>query len=98
MTKEELEKEVEDMMNKISFALKDPILQMGFEVICSKLSRLEKEKCELLGLIQAKDKLIKKMKSCGNCKWCSNQCCIEDFENPISYRGCENYSKWELAE
>ena len=22
----------EDMMNKISFALKDPILQMGFEV------------------------------------------------------------------
>ena len=26
---------------------------------------LEKEKCELLGLIQAKDKLIKKMKSCG---------------------------------
>ena len=41
----------EDMMNKISFALKDPILQMGFEVICSKLSRLEKENAEL------KDKL-----------------------------------------
>lgn len=37
----------EDMMNKISFALKDPILQMGFEVICSKLSRLEKENVEL---------------------------------------------------
>ena len=37
----------EDMMNKISFALKDPILQMGFEVICSKLSRLEKENAEL---------------------------------------------------
>ena len=41
----------EDMMNKISLALKDPILQMGFEVICSKLSRLEKENAEL------KDKL-----------------------------------------
>ena len=37
----------EDMMNKISFALKDPILQMGFEVICSKLSSLEKENTEL---------------------------------------------------
>lgn len=37
----------EDMMNKISFALKDPVLQMGFEVICSKLSRLEKENVEL---------------------------------------------------
>ena len=37
----------EDMMNEISFALKDPILQMGFEVICSKLSRLEKENAEL---------------------------------------------------
>lgn len=37
----------EDMMNKISFALKDPVLQMGFEVICSKLSRLEKENAEL---------------------------------------------------
>ena len=63
-----------------------------------KIKELEKEKCELLGLIQAKDKLIKKMKSCGNCKWCSNQCCIENFENPISHRGCENYSQWELAE
>ena len=28
-------------------ALKDPILQMGFEVICSKLVRLEKENAEL---------------------------------------------------
>lgn len=37
----------EDMMNKISFALKDPVLQMGFEVICSKLSRLERENTEL---------------------------------------------------
>lgn len=31
-----------------------------------RIEELEKEKCELLGLIQAKDKLIKKMKSCGN--------------------------------
>lgn len=37
----------EDMMNRISFALKDPVLQMGFEAICSKLSRLEKENVEM---------------------------------------------------
>ena len=35
------------MKDKISMALKDPILQMGFEVICSKLSRLEKENAQL---------------------------------------------------
>ena len=37
----------EDIMNRISFALKDSVLQMGFEVICSKLARLEKENAEL---------------------------------------------------
>ena len=92
----------EDMMNKISFALKDPILQMGFEVICSKLSRLEKEKCELLGLIQAKDKLIKKMKSCATCKYwnskdiqkyCNKRTATSEFaERSLK---CD---KWELAE
>ena len=35
------------MKDKISMALKDPILQMGFEVIYSKLSRFEKENAEL---------------------------------------------------
>ena len=35
------------MKGKISMALKDPVLQQGFEVICSKLSRLEKENAEL---------------------------------------------------
>ena len=44
MTKDEMKDEMKD---KISMALKDPILQMGFEVICSKLSRLEKENAEL---------------------------------------------------
>ena len=38
------------MKDKISMALKDPILQMGFEVICSKLARLEKENAELKGI------------------------------------------------
>ena len=37
----------DEMKDKISMALKDPILQMGFEVICSKLSRLENENVEM---------------------------------------------------
>ena len=49
----------EDMMNKISFALKDPILQMGFEVICSKLSRLEKENAELKEQLTKAKEIIK---------------------------------------
>lgn len=52
---------------------------------------LEKEKCELLGLIQAKDKLIEKMKRCYNCKFN-----LKFVDVPCD--DCDNYSKWELAE
>ena len=41
-----------EMKDRISMALKDPILQMGFEVICSKLSRLEKENAYAKTIIQ----------------------------------------------
>ena len=61
MTKEEMKDELKD---RISMALKDSVLQQGFEIICKNLAELEKEKCELLGLIQTKDKLIEKMKCC----------------------------------
>lgn len=43
----------DEMKNRISMALKDPILQQGFEIIC-------KENTEL------KDQ-IEEMKCCGNC-------------------------------
>ena len=56
------------------------------------IAELEKEKCELLGLIQAKDKLIEKMKCCKNC----------EFSIPICDTHCqdcdEHYSNWRLAE
>lgn len=38
--KEELK---DEMKNRISLALKDPILQQGFEIICKNLAELEKE-------------------------------------------------------
>jgi len=44
----------DEMKNKISMALKDPILQQGFEIICKNLSELEEQ--------------IEEMKCGGNCK------------------------------
>ena len=58
-TKDELKDEMKD---KISMTLKDPVLQQGFEIICKNLAELEKEKCELLGIIQGKDKVIQELK------------------------------------
>ena len=46
MTKDELK-------NRISMALKDPILQQGFEIICKENTELEKHNDELLALINA---------------------------------------------
>lgn len=54
---------------------------------------LEKEKCELLGLIQAKDKLIEKMKNCSNCRY---SCNFLEKERPCTE--CTNGDKWELDE
>ena len=60
MTKDELKDELKD---RISMALKDPILQQGFEIICKNLAELEKacdETQELLDKqIEATFKLVK---------------------------------------
>lgn len=47
MTDEEKKEKMNELMNKISFALKDATLQQGFEIICKKISELEKENEEL---------------------------------------------------
>ena len=77
-----------EMKDKISMALKDPILQMGFEVICSKLSRLEKENAEL-------KEQIEKMKCHENCRYYSHtygRCYSYD-----KYQNCESLSNWQLC-
>ena len=73
----------EDMMDKISFALKDPVLQMGFEVICSKLSRLEKENAEL-------DCQMNRNKYCYSCVNATGRC----FRNEIGCP-CEKYKSYK---
>ena len=47
MTKDEMK---DEMKNKISMALKDAVLQQGFEIICKNLAELEKENAELKGI------------------------------------------------
>lgn len=41
------EEKLNDLKNKISFALKDATLAQGFEIICNRISELEKENEEL---------------------------------------------------
>jgi hypothetical protein len=53
MTKDEIK-------NRISMALKDPILQQGFEIICKNLDELEKENEKL-------KKRLSVLLSCKNC-------------------------------
>lgn len=71
---------------------------------------LEKEKCELLGIIQDKDKVIQElkkenaelkeqieqMKCCENCRYYSRT--YEHCYLYHSYQNCKSLSNWRLAE
>ena len=52
MTEEEQKEKLNDLMNKISFALKDATLQQGFEIICKRIAELEKENADLKAQIK----------------------------------------------
>lgn len=43
MTEEKKDEMKDEMKNRISMALKDPILQQGFEIICKNLAELESQ-------------------------------------------------------
>ena len=83
-----------DLKNRISFALKDATLQHGFEIICKRISELEKENADLkaeIGLNEAtiqdqledRIKIIKEneelKKQIEQMKCCEN-CEYENFE------------------
>lgn len=69
----------DEMKNRISLALKDPILQQGFELICKNLAELEKENTEL--------KKQLKNRNCSNCRR-NNRSCPNDGS-------CHNFSLWQ---
>lgn len=86
MTKDEMKDELKD---RISMALKAPVLQQGFEIICKNLTELEKENAEL-------KEQIEQMKCCENCRHYSHtygHCYSYD-----SYQNCKSLSNWRLAE
>ena len=80
MTKDEMK---DEMKNRISMALKDPILQMGFEIICKNLAELEKENAEL-------DCQMNRNKYCYSCANVTDRC----FRNEIGCP-CEKYKSYK---
>ena len=78
-----------DLKNRISFALKDATLQQGFEIICKRISELEKENADLkaeIGLNEAtiQDQLEDRIKIIKENEDLKNQ--IKGFENDFDYQ------------
>ena len=72
------------MKDKISMALKDPILQMGFEVICSKLSRLEKENVEMKKQLTKAKEILRKFLDAKSIE----ETCVAESEAEQFLKGC----------
>ena len=60
----------DEMKDKISMALKDSVLQQGFEIICKNLAELEKENAEL------KEQCL----ILADCNTCNSTCKTENIE------------------
>ena len=72
----------DEMKDKISMALKDPILQQGLELICKENTELKEQ--------------IEQMKCCENCRYYSRtygHCYSYD-----SFQDCKSLSNWSLAD
>ena len=72
----------DEMKDKISMALKAPILQQGLEIICKENAELKEQ--------------IEKMKCCENCRHYSRTygyCYSCDV-----YQSCTSLSNWSLAD
>ena len=67
----------DEMKDKISMALKDPILQQGFEIICKNLAELE-EKLN----IRSCQNCRKYNRTCPNDGSCKNYSKWEGYKNP----------------
>jgi hypothetical protein len=78
----------DEMKSRISMALKDPILQQGFEIIC-------KENAELREKVERYYCLLEKSMDCETCKYCD----LSDDRKKEPCKSCFfDSSKWELKE
>lgn len=98
MTKDEIK-------NRISMALKDLVLQQGFEIICKENAKLKGEVDEQLAETQKRieelEQQVEKMKCCDNCKHYLKALEMEildldkdELREPCNV--CKDYNKWEL--
>ena len=71
------------MKDKISMAIKDPVLQQGFEIICKNLAELEKENAEF-------HCQMNRNKFCYSCINATDKC----FKNEIGCP-CEKYKSYK---
>ena len=65
-----------EMKNRISMALEDPILQQGFEIICKNLAELEKENAKLKS-------------ECRTCVYTDTPCIRSDYSSKNGV--CDHY-------
>jgi hypothetical protein len=79
MTKEKKEEMKNEMKNRISFALRDPILQQGFEIICKELEQEKKLNAEI------KARFVK----CNTCTPDMKEKCLMFNENLCEGERCE---------
>ena len=73
----------DEMKCRISLALKDPVLQQGFEIICKNLTELEKENAEF-------HCQMNRNKFCYSCINATDKC----FRNEIGCP-CEKYKSYK---
>ena len=78
-----------DLKNRISFALKDATLQQGFEIICKRIAELEKENADLkaeIGLneVTIQEQLKERVKVIKENEDLKKQ--IKGFENNFDYQ------------
>ena len=98
------EEKKDEMKNKISMALKDPILQQGFEIICKNFAELKADNDARKFAMTMSEKVekqlreqIEKMKNwcnCGNYQDCLFQRAEEG--KGLKAEECHNCDKWEI--
>lgn len=91
----------DEMKDKISFTLKDPILQQGFEVICKDIAELEAQNKELQCCANCNNSYGGEEEPYHDCGYCHAMQCIcklklEEHTSDI-YRMWENKcERWEM--
>lgn len=90
------EKKIQDTIRLLELQKRLVVSTMLRELL-QEIEEREKEKCELLGIVQKKDELIQKMKNCRNCKYWNvpHELCVYSMGDKEHY--CR-LRQWELAE